>query len=509
MNMVRRRFSATLRFLAGAAGAVFCGSAGSAELPEFSDLQGRSVELIVGAHRDSRQSDDAVIAEYLQSLGLRVRVVDDNEVPTPPETDLVVISSTANARELSDFLREAPVPVLTWNAYMYPRLAMTGPELHKDFSVVRESVAHNLNHASFYSLCTNSMHPIAQAAGLRDGMFLAFMFAGETDMNWGRPTAGADVIAISVGEPGHAAAFVYEKGALMFGDFAAPARRAGILLGDDSFRLLSYARGPAAKDPKQNAWYGGRPLFDAVLRWSLDEPIAQKRTTAELRSALSVQARGKRVLFLRRQNLPWPDGERSDRAHLEFLHALGFVVDAVDQTEPERDTGPYDLIIVSATTNKYKFGRKYAEAKRPVILLEGKSVDAMNMAGPRRWTDYGTNDDKHSLYPAEAYVKVVRPFHAMAGGLSVGTVRMYERPGLITWSIPAPGATIVATIPDQPQSAAIYGYEKGVAMANGLPAPARRALFPVDFNRFHELSSDGLALYRGVLLWSLGQPNLQ
>ncbi|MCY3989430.1 MAG: hypothetical protein OXF94_12740, partial [Gammaproteobacteria bacterium] len=108
-------------------------------------------------------------------------------------------------------------------------------------------------------------------------------------------------------------------------------------------------------------------------------------------------------------------------------------------------------------------------------------------------------------YPAEAYVKVVRPFHTMAAGLASGAVRMYQQPGLITWSIPAPGAAIVATIPNQPQSAAIYGYEKGVAMANGAVAPAKRALFPVDYDRFHHLTADGLALYRGVLLWSLAE----
>lgn len=495
-----------LALLAIITGATVWGSAAAGELADLSTLQGRNVQFVVGAGADSGQSDDSAIGEYLESLGLNVQFVSSSDAgAASPETDLIVISSTANARELPDFFRGAPVPILTWNAYMYPRLAMTGPVLHEDFSVVRESVTHNLNHASFYSWCTNSRHPIARAAGLRDGMFLLLMFAGETDMNWGRPTAAADVIAISVGEPDHAAAFVYEQGALMHGDVAAPARRAGIFLGDDSFRLLSQAQGPADLDPKQKTWFGGRPLFEATIRWVLDAPVKQELETAELQDVLAARAHNKRVLFLRRENLPWPEGERSDAAHIEFLRAHGFVVDAVDQTAPERDLGAYNLIVISATTNKYKFGRKYAEAELPIVLLEGKSVDAMNMAGPRRWTDYGTNDDKQSLYPAEAYVKVVRPFHTMAAGLASGVVRMYEQPGLITWSIPSPGAAIVATIPNQPQSAAIYGYEKGVAMANGAVAPAKRALFPVDYDRFHHLSAEGLALYRGMLLWSLAE----
>ena len=490
--------------LFGMAAGLFWARAASEELPEITALAGKQLLFVVGDRDATEESDDPAIKEYLESLGLEVRRAAGTGYPeVAAEIDLIVISSTANARELGGLFRQSPIPVLTWNAYMYPQLGMTGDVLHEDFSVVREAVTHNLNHASFYSWCTNRMHPIAKAAGLPNGMFLALMFAGETDMNWGRPTAGADVIAISVGNPSHAAAFVYEKGALMHGDFASPARRAGIFLGDDSFRLLSYAEGPAAADPKQKAWFSGRPLFEATLRWTLGRPVERSLETPQLRQALTEQARGRRVLFLRRENLPWPAGEASDAAHLAFLRSHGFTVDAADQTAPEMKLEDYDLIIISATTNKYKFGTKYADAELPVVLLEGKSVDSMNMAGPRRWTDYGTNDNKNSLYPPEAYVKVMRPFHGMAGGFDAGLVRMYEQPGLITWSIPAPGATIAATIPNQPRSAAIYGYEKGVAMANGAVAPAKRALFPVDYDRFHHLSADGLALYRGVLLWSL------
>ena len=476
----------------------------SADLPEISTLNSKQVQFVVGAEMDPAMSDDLAIKAYFESLGFRVRLTPiKDEQPALDSPDLIVISSTADARVLRDTFRNTPVPVLTWNAYMYPELSMTGDILHQDFSVVRESVSHNLNHASFYSYCVNARHPIARAAGLQAGMFLALMFSGETDMNWGRPTAGADIVAISVGNPNHAAAFVYERGAAMYGDFAAPARRAGIFLGDDSFRQLSYAQGPAAADPRQNAWFRGRPLFEAALRWSLETPAAQEMPAADFESALIEQARGRKILFLRRENLPWPDAEHSDSVHIDFLRSHGFEVDALDQTQPEKDTREYNLIVISATTNKYKFGSKYADAERPVVLLEGKSVDAMKMAGRRRWTDYGTNDHKQSLYPPEAYVKIVRPLHTIAAGQGAGLLKMYKEPGLITWSVPAPGATIVATIPNQPHSAAIYGYEKGVTMANDAIAPAKRVLFPVDFNRFHHLSDDGLALYRGVLLWSL------
>lgn len=477
---------------------------GTVVADESDSIANKRIYFVVGNKDEDPANDDALIKRYLEDQGGKVTLATpDAGSDIPRNTDLVLVSSTASARIVRDAFKTTAVPIVTWNAYLYPELAMTGDELHRDFSVVRESVTHNLNHASFYSYCVNAEHPIAKMAGLPAGMFLNLMFSGETDMNWGRPTGAADIISISQGDPGKAAVFGYEKGALMANDFPAPARRVGVFLGDDSFRQLAYAEGPAARDPQQFGWYAGRRLFDAAILWALQEPRHSGLDRDDIASTLASLASGKRVLFLRRENLPWPDGERSDATHMRFLSDLGFELVVRDQTEPEIDVEGIDLVVISASTNKYKFGTKYADADVPVVLLEGKSVDAMYMAGRRRWTDYGTNDHKQSLYPPEAWVKIMRPHHTMSGGFPGGLLKIYDQPGLITWSIPAPGATIIATIPNQPKSAAIYGYEKGVTMANDVLAPAKRALFPVDFNRFHHLTEDGLALYRAVLLWSI------
>lgn len=492
-----------LLFILAIAGVSIAGSYAAAA-DDGGPFEGRDIHFIVGSAEENPANDDFAIKRHLERHGAKVNIVASDNGDQPPRgTDLIVISSTADARVLRDRFKHSRIPVVTWNAYLYPEIGMTGDVLHRDFSVVRESVFHNLNHASFYSYCVNAEHPISKAANLPPDMFLNFMFSGETDMNWGKPTFGADVIAISQGEPSKAAVFVYEKDALMDNDFPAPARRAGIFLGDDSFRQLAYAEGPAALDPDQARWFAGRNLFDATLAWALASPVESEVGPGVLDEELERLARGKRVLFLRRENLPWPDGEKSDETHVKLLEDLGFDITVNDQTEPEVDTSRYDLIVISATTNKYKFGTKYADAPVPVVLLEGKSVDAMKMADRRRWTDYGTNDHKKSLYPPESWVKIMRPYHTMAAGFDGGLVQMYSEPGLITWSTPAPGATVIATIPNQPHSAAIYGYEQGVTMANDAIAPAKRVLFPVDFNRFHQLSDDGLRLYRAVLLWSL------
>ena len=172
MNPGRKRKAAVVLLwgLAGA-GLIFSGSA-SAEIADASALGGKSVLFVVGAGEYSAESDDLAIKSYFESLGLRVSLTSIADLDTAGKsTDLIVVSSTADARILQDRFRETPIPLLTWNAYLYPELAMTGRVLHQDFSVVRESVAHNLNHASFYSYCVNATHPIAQAADCRPVCF--------------------------------------------------------------------------------------------------------------------------------------------------------------------------------------------------------------------------------------------------------------------------------------------------------------------------------------------------
>ncbi|MCY3987508.1 MAG: hypothetical protein OXF94_02770 [Gammaproteobacteria bacterium] len=54
-------------------------------MADLSTLQGRNVQFVVGVDADSGQSDDSAIGEYLESLGLNVRFVNDNDVAAAPD----------------------------------------------------------------------------------------------------------------------------------------------------------------------------------------------------------------------------------------------------------------------------------------------------------------------------------------------------------------------------------------------------------------------------------------
>lgn len=482
-----------------------------AQAPVAQDaLKGKKALFVVGEGKKGVPNDDPLIKEYLESKGAIVSYAraEDN-VSAADGKDLVIISSTVNPRDLRDRYKNIALPVVTWNAYSFGDMDMTGKMLHRDFSVVREKVFHNANHATYYAYSVSETKPIIKAAGIPHGIFSPLTFsAGATDPSWGKPTLGADIAVTFEGSDDKAAVFSYEKGSLMANDFAAPARRVGLFLGDNTFTVLTDATGPAAIDPKSNAWFGGRRVFDAAIRWAVmpaEEPVKRpdlSRSDAELSKSL----KGKKVLFVRRFDMPWPENEASDQAHMAWLRSLGVDLTPIDHMEPDTHANGKDLVIMSASINKYKIGNKYSDVNVPVVLLEGKAVDSMNMVSRHRNTDYGVNDHKESIYPPENYLQLMRPSHPLAAGFSSGMFKLFKTPGVLAWSVVPTGAEVIASIPNQPQHGTFFSYEKGAVMANDHVAPARRLLFPMDATRFPDLTEEGRHLYGSSLVWAMSKP---
>lgn len=492
-----------------AIGALFCAAPAPAQDVSPDALRGKSILFVVGDLGKDQPNDDALIRAHLETQGARVTLAKAGDAADAARgADLVLISSTAPARELRDRYRGVNVPLVTWNAYEFPELAMTGDKLHEDFSVVREKPFHNANHADYYAHATSGTNDILRAARIPQGMFAPLLFSGGvTDPGWGKPARSADVAVVFEGDYEKAAVFSYEKGALMMNATAAPARRVGLFLGHNSWSILSDAQGPAAQDPKEFAWFSGRRLFDAALRWAVSAPQAPVAATpAEQHASLAAKARGKKLLFVRRYDLPWPENEASDQAQLKYLAALGFDVHTADHMDPDTRADGMDLVLISASTNKYKLGIKYADANIPVVLFEAKAVDALGMVSRRRNSDYGVNDHKESLYPPENYIDIGRPYHPVAAGFPAGRFKLFQSPGVLAWSRPPAGAQVIATIPNQPEHATLFVYEKGATMAQDKVAPARRVLFPMDAPRFPDLTDEGRAVYDAVLGWALASP---
>jgi len=209
------------------------------------DLQAAGKTLLyVSQHKPTPDvlEADTKAQQHLTELGFTVIFADQYDSPAAAEDkDLVVISAGASAHRLEGKYRTVAVPVVVFESYALPHLAMTSRRQDEDFGTKDGKIR--------YLWLVNAPHPLS--GGLAAGM-LNVVQKG-CPMNWGRPGPGAIVIATFPGELDKSPLFAYEKGATMEGENLAPARRVMLFLDGATF-------------PNLNA--NGLKLFDAAVLWA-------------------------------------------------------------------------------------------------------------------------------------------------------------------------------------------------------------------------------------------------
>ena len=485
-----------------------CGlSVGAQQILSPEQVKGKKILMVVGAPEKGETNDDALVKKHLESLGYTVSMrTEDDEASKAKGQDLVILSSTADPREIGDKYADVNVPVFTWNTVDFPDMKLTGPERHVDFETLSPDQDYARTFSMLYGYFPNATNPIVKEFNGKVQMF-GTGYLLPMDYGWGKPAASADIVVESEGNPTHAAEFTYDKGTTMYGGFVAPARRVGFYIQDKTFHYLTAVHGPAEKDPELNDWWVGLKLFDASIRWAITPPMnPSSYDPVATKTALAKAAKGKKVLFIRR--LDAPEGEESDDHIVEHFKELGFIVKEVDQTQPQTEAEGMDLVVVSATNSKYKTSMKYRDSKTPLICLEGLMADTLKMAGRRRYIDYGEHGEaKESEDPPEAYLEIVNSTHPMAAGLKNGYVKFIKEADVLKWATPPPSAIIIATLPNSTHERAIFGFEKGAAMADEFVAPARRTLFPIDNPAFDDLTEQGHTLFDAAVLWTISAPS--
>ena len=479
--------------------------AAHAALAPWSSLRGKTVLFVTGGADAPTPNDDALVARHLQQLGFVVHTVDAAAPASNADgAALIVLSSTANAHVLGAKYADTPVPVFTWNTYDYPNLGLTGPVLHQDFEVIDPVQHYPESFAVLYGYGANLTSEISRAVGLKAQLFGTLYLEPET-AGWGRPGPGGTVIADFDGNSGHAAVFAYEREASLEDGRVASARRVGFFLGDDDFHLLTATYGPAADDPNMRSWAIGLKLFDTALRWAASPPPPMPAyDPSALDTALRHAARGKKVLFVERVDAG--EGAEADEHIVAHLRSLGFTVTIADQSDPESRARGQDLVILSGTCSKWKLANKYADIAIPLISLEGLMSDTLHFSGFDRYVDYGEHgEERESDDPAESYLDIVGAWSPMAAGLRPGLMQFATEPGVLKWARPLPDAIVIATLPNEPQECAIFGYPEGARMAGGFIARGRRSLLPLDNPTYDELTPQGSALFDAVVLWTLGE----
>lgn len=183
---------------------------------------------------------DAAIKARLESMGYLVLLKTGAESATSDAAgkNLVFISSTPASSSIGTKFRDVAVPVLTWEAYLFDDLGMTGGVAGTDYLKLGSQSAISI---------INSSHPMA--AGL-SGLQTVYSTAGYLEA--GVVNSNAIKIATSSSDPSKVVLFGYEKGAVMPG-LAAPARRVGFFIYDNE-----------AANMTPQGW----ALFESAVKWA-------------------------------------------------------------------------------------------------------------------------------------------------------------------------------------------------------------------------------------------------
>jgi len=193
---------------------------------------------------------DEAIRKRLEALGYLVTIKESVKVATADAIgkSLVLISSSANEKEVNVKFRDVSVPVLIWKSTLFDDMLMTGPAEGTDYG---ESLSQTQ-----LAIADKYHHLAAGCTGIFQGC------TTPTALSWGKPSQSAVIIATLASAPAKAAIFGYVRGAEMLG-MKAPARRVGIFLGEETARFLSY-----------NGW----KLFDTAVQWAAGaRPFVEKK----------------------------------------------------------------------------------------------------------------------------------------------------------------------------------------------------------------------------------------
>ncbi len=202
----------------------------------------------------------------------------------------------------------------------------------------------------------------------------------------------------------------------------------------------------------------------------------------------------KKVLYVTR--LEHRDRTMDDKVRA-YLEKRGMTVTMVDESTPSSAARGEDLVIISSVVSARDMaGTSYKDVPVPLVTWEADLFDSLRFTGSKKGEDFGEIEKEH-------YINVVNAPNPLAGGLPAGKRWVYPRDDEMGWAKPAPGATVIATIPGEPQHAVVFAYEKGATMDYDFIAPARRVALFLGNRAFDKLSADGSALFDAAIDWAV------
>ena len=491
--------------------------------------------LLYVASRVPLSASDAAIVARLEQLGFNVQPIADEQLQTSSATgkDLILISSSINSSFVGNKLTTLPVPIITWEAWAFDDLKMTGSSAGNAFGSTELQTQINIT----------STH--ALSAGLQG---IVNVTSTPQRLFWGVPEAGAIVVARPLNNNDAATIFAYEAGAEMADSVHAPARRFGFYLGEEAGSVWSTQ---------------SQILLDTAVAWALDTQLSNQpplvtagpNTTTSVgvtmqlngsvnddgitqplmiswnsmngvqyadindpHSSVTFTQAGEYELVLTADDSEFSVSSSvhisvidtntesvlfvassssttaADTILINHIEQLGYqVVIADDDSVTTQSATGMQAVFISSSTASSKIGGKFTELPIPVMTWHGWVFDDLALTTAATGS-YGIENNIANINIDGSGV--------LTAGYSGLTTAMTNSTG-IYWGIPGAQAKIAAHLPGDPSKAVIFGYESGTLLANNSIAPARRLGFFLEKNAANSWTLEAQNLFNAAVEWTL------
>ncbi|MEM9563169.1 MAG: FG-GAP-like repeat-containing protein [Actinomycetota bacterium] len=162
------------------------------------------------------------------------------------------------------------------------------------------------------------------------------------------------------------------------------------------------------------------------------------------------------------------NGTNDDRTVAADLEAAGLVVTIIDDNAvTATDAGNHDVVFITSTASQSAVNTKLTAVDTPLVNSEFLLHDDLGLTanGSANRNEQGGQNS----------IEIVDPAHPIVDNAFTGAVTVFTKFTRSTWGNPAAAADIIATLPGNPTRSTLFVYDEGATMANGDPAPARRA----------------------------------
>ena len=201
-----------------------------------------------------------------------------------------------------------------------------------------------------------------------------------------------------------------------------------------------------------------------------------------------------RILYVARTAV-----NNADFAIITRLQSQGYTVDLVDDRNVvTADANGKVLVIVSSTVDAGNVGSKFRTVAVPVLTWESGIYATMRMAA----TNTGTSpsDDQIRINSAN----LSHPLAAGLSGNSLNNLTVTTVNSNFNRGDAAANAIVIASSRPSDSRPAIFGFNQGVTMNEGLVAPARRVGFFFGDSSAEFANANAWALFDAAVTWARG-----